>query len=196
MIQTLIDDLKAVRANDPAATSWLEALICHTPLHAVIAYRIAHFLHSELHLPLLPRLLSALTRCWTGVEIHPGARIGKPFFIDHGTGVVIGETAEIGDDCVIFHNVTLGGTGKHRGKRHPTIGDRVLIGTGSTLLGPITVGSHTKIGANTVILMHDVPSNCTAVGTPARLVVRDGRRVDEGLPRTKLSERSIPVSED
>jgi serine O-acetyltransferase len=195
MIQTLIDDLKAVRANDPAATSWLETLICHTPLHAVFAYRIAHFLHSELHLSLVPRFISALARFWTGVEIHPGARIGKPFFIDHGTGVVIGETAEIGNDCVIFHNVTLGGTGKHRGKRHPTIGDQVLIGTGSTLLGPITVGSHTKIGANTVILMHDVPPGCTAVGTPARLVVREGRRVNEGLARTELSEQSIPVSE-
>jgi serine O-acetyltransferase len=195
MIQTLIDDMNAVRANDPAATHWLETLLCHTPLHAVIAYRIAHFLHSELHLPLLPRFLSALARGWTGVEIHPAARIGRPFFIDHGTGVVIGETAEIGDDCVIFHNVTLGGTGKHRGKRHPTVGDHVLIGTGSTLLGPITVGSRAKIGANTVILMHDVPPDCTAVGTPARLVIREGRRVDEGLPRTKLSARSIPVSE-
>jgi serine O-acetyltransferase len=195
MIQTFIDDLNAVRANDPAAGNWLEALLCHTPLHAILAYRIAHFLHSELHIPLLPRLLSALARGWTGVEIHPGAQIGKPFFIDHGAGVVIGETAEVGDACVIFHNVTLGGTGKHRGKRHPTIGDNVLIGTGATLLGPITVGNNAKVGANTVILMHDVPAHCTAVGTPARLVVREGRRVSEGLPRTKLSERSIPVSE-
>ena len=195
MIQTLIEDLNAVRANDPAATYWLEALLCHTPLHAVIIYRIAHFLHAELGLPLLPRMLSALARFWSGVEIHPGARIGKSFFIDHGTGVVIGETAEMGDGCVIFHNVTLGGTGKHRGKRHPTVGDNVMIGTGATLLGPISVGSHAKIGANAVILMRDVPPDCTVVGIPARLVVREGRRVDEELPRTKLSERSIPISE-
>ena len=196
MIRTLIDDLNAVARNDPAATNRLEVLLFHTPLHAIIFYRIAHFFHDQLHLPLLPRFLSALARCWTGVEIHPGARIGKPFFIDHGTGVVIGETAEIGDNCVMFHNVTLGGTGKHRGKRHPTLGDNVLIGTGATLLGPITVGSNTKVGANSLIRMHDVPSNCTAVGTPARLVKRDGRRVEEELPRTKLTERSIPISED
>ena len=195
MFQAFAEDLNAVVRNDPAATSRLETLLCHLPLHAVWAYRIAHHLHEQLRIPLLPRLLSSFARFVTGVEIHPGARIGRAFFIDHGSGVVIGETAEIGDYCVIFHNVTLGGTGKHRGKRHPTVGDNVLIGTGATLLGPITIGANARVGANSFIHMHDVPPDCTAVGTPARLIKRAGVRVDEELPRTQLSERSIPVGE-
>ena len=195
MFRAFVEDLNAVVQNDPAATSRLETLLCHLPLHAVWAYRIAHHLHEQLRIPLVPRLLSAFARFVTGVEIHPGARIGRAFFIDHGSGVVIGETAEIGDHCVIFHNVTLGGTGKHRGKRHPTVGDNVLIGTGATLLGPITIGANARVGANSFIHMHDVPPGCTAVGTPARLIKRDGVRVDEELPRTQLSERSIPVAE-
>jgi serine O-acetyltransferase len=195
MFQVFVEDLNAVVQNDPAATSRLETLLCHLPLHAVWAYRIAHVAHERWRIPLLPRLLSALARFWTGVEIHPGARIGRAFFIDHGTGVVIGETAEIGDHCMMFHNVTLGGTGKHRGKRHPTLCDNVLIGTGATLLGPITIGANSKVGANSFIQMHDVPSDSTAVGTPARLVKREGMRVSEELPRTRLSERSIPVAE-
>jgi serine O-acetyltransferase len=193
MFRAFVEDLNAVVQNDPAATSRLETLFCHLPLHAVWIYRIAHFAHERWRIPLLPRLLSALARFGTGVEIHPGARIGRAFFIDHGSGVVIGETAEIGDHCVMFHNVTLGGTGKHRGKRHPTVGDNVLIGTGATLLGPITIGAKAKVGANSFIHMHDVPPDCTAVGTPARLVKREGVRVSEELPRTRLSERSIPV---
>jgi serine O-acetyltransferase len=195
MFQAFAEDLNAVVQNDPAATSRFETLLCHLPLHAVWAYRVAHFVRERLRIPLVPRLLSAFARFVTGVEIHPGARIGRAFFIDHGSGVVIGETAEIGDDCVIFHNVTLGGTGKHRGKRHPTVGDNVLIGTGATLLGPITIGSNSRVGANSFIHMHDVPPGCTAVGTPARLIKRDGVRVDEELSRTQLSERSIPVAE-
>jgi len=195
MFQAFAEDLNAVVQNDPAATSRLETLLCHLPLHAVWAYRVAHYLHEHLRIPLVPRLLSAFARFVTGVEIHPGARIGRAFFIDHGSGVVIGETAEIGDHCVIFHNVTLGGTGKHRGKRHPTVGDNVLIGTGATLLGPITIGANARVGANSFIHMHDVPPDCTAVGTPARLIKRAGVRVDEELPRTQLSERSIPVAE-
>ena len=194
MFRAFVEDLNAVTQNDPAAASRLETLLCHPPLHAVWAYRIAHFAHVRLRIPLLPRLLSTLARCWTGVEIHPGARIGRAFFIDHGTGVVIGETAEIGDHCVLFHNVTLGGTGKHRGKRHPTVCDNVLIGTGATLLGPITIGANAKVGANSFIHMRDVPPDCTAVGTPARLVKRRGMRVSEELPPTRLSERSIPVA--
>jgi serine O-acetyltransferase len=188
------DDLRAVARNDPAARSTIETLLCHTPLHAIFLYRIAHLLHARFSLPLLPRMLSAFARFLTGVEIHPGAVIGRRFFIDHGTGVVIGETAEIGDDCVMFHNVTLGGTGKHHGKRHPTVGNGVLIGTGATLLGPITVGEASKIGAGSFVRMHDVPPRCTAAGTPARIVKRGERRVDEELPRTQLSEASIPVS--
>ena len=194
MFAALREDLEAVHSNDPAATSRLETLLFHTPLHAVVLYRIAHFLHETLRLPLIPRMLGSVGRFWTGVEIHPGAKIGRSFFIDHGTGVVIGETAEIGDGCVMFHNVTLGGTGKHRGKRHPTVRDNVFIGTGATLLGPITVGENAKIGANSFIRMHDVPPNSTAAGTPARLVKRGGHRVNEELPRTQLSARSIPVA--
>jgi serine O-acetyltransferase len=195
MFRMFVEDLNAIVQNDPAATSRLETLLCHLPLHAVWIYRIAHFAHERWRIPLLPRLLSALARFWSGVEIHPGARIGRAFFIDHGAGVVIGETAEIGDHCVMFHNVTLGGTGKHRGKRHPTVSDNVLIGTGATLLGPITIGANSKIGANSFIQMHDVPADSTAVGTPARLVKRGGVRVSEELQRTRLSERSIPVAE-
>lgn len=191
-----LEDLSAVRANDPAAGGTLEALLCHTPLHAIALYRVAHWLHTRLALPVVPRLLTVLGRFWSGVEIHPGARIGARFFIDHGAGVVIGETSEIGDDCVLFHNVTLGGTGKHRGKRHPTLEDGVYVGTGATLLGPITVGAHARIGAGSFVRMRDVPARCTAAGTPARIVKRDGARVDEELPETRLPARSIPVPEE
>lgn len=194
MFREFLEDLRAVHAHDPAATHPLETLLCHTPLHALFIHRVAHWLHTRLRIPILPRLLSVMARFWTGVEIHPAARIGRRCFIDHGTAVVIGETAEIGDDCVLFHNVTLGGTGKLRGKRHPTIQNNVFLGTGATLLGPITVGSNAKIGANAFIHMRDVPPDCTATGTPARLVKRNGQRVDEELPRTQLSDRSIPVA--
>ncbi len=193
-IRVIAEDLGAVRANDPASKSGLEALLCHTALHAVLIYRLAHWIMIRLHLRLLARLLSAGARWLTGVEIHPGARIGRRCFIDHGTGVVIGETVEIGDDCVMFHNVTLGGTGKHRGKRHPTVGNSVLLGTGAVLLGPIAVGDRAKIGAGSFIRMHDVPADCTAVGIPARIVRRDGRRVNEELPATRLSDASIPIA--
>lgn len=189
------DDIEAVRANDPAAQSTAEVLLCHAPLHAIGIYRLAHWCQVELGIPLVARLLSNLARFLTGVEIHPAARIGRRFFIDHGAGVVIGETAEVGDDCVMFHNVTLGGTGKHRGKRHPTIGNNVLIGTGATLLGPVQVGDHAKIGAGSFIRMHDVPDRCTAAGVPARIVKRDGERVDQELPPTLLSGDSIPVAD-
>jgi len=192
-IRTVLEDVRAVRANDPAVRSTLEAVLCHLPLHAILIHRLAHRIHADLGLDLVPRLLSTLARIVTGVEIHPAARIGRRFFIDHGVGVVIGETSRIGDDCVLFHNVTLGGTGKHHGKRHPTVGDAVLIGTGATLLGPITVGSRAKVGAGSFIHMCDVPADCTAVGIPARIVKREGRAVDEELPRTKLSAASIPA---
>ncbi len=194
MFRAFSEDLQAVKRSDPAARAGLETLLCHTPLHAIWLYRLAHALHG-LGLPVVPRLLSVLGRFWSGVEIHPGARIGRSLFIDHGTGVVIGETAEIGDDCVMFHNVTLGGTDKHRGKRHPTLGDGVFVGTGATLLGPIHVGDGAKIGANSFLRMHDVPAGVTAAGVPARIVKRDGVRVDEPLPRTTLSDRSVPVAQ-
>lgn len=177
-----ITDIKAVKKNDPAAKNIIETLLCHTPLHAIINHRVSHFLHTKLKIPVLPRFLSALTRCWSGVEIHPGARIGKGFFIDHGTGVVIGETAEIGDGCVLFHGVTLGGTGHHLDKRHPTIGSNVLIGANATLLGPIKVGDNVKIGATSVIINRDVPSGCTVAGCPGKIVKLNGKLADEPLP--------------
>jgi serine O-acetyltransferase len=193
MLRSLREDLEAVKRSDPSASGGVETLLCHTPLHAIWLHRLAHALQG-LGLPVVPRLLSVLGRFWSGVEIHPAARIGRRLFIDHGTGVVIGETAEIGDDCVMFHNVTLGGTSKHRGKRHPTLGDDVFVGTGATLLGPVHVGDGAKIGANSFLRMHDVPAGVTAAGIPARIVKRDGARVDEPLPPTTLSGRSIPVA--
>ncbi len=193
MLSMLREDIAAVLRHDAATRSWLEAVLCSTPLHAIAVYRLAHWLHVKIRVPIVPRLLSTLARFWSGVEIHPGAKIGRRFFIDHGTGVVIGETAEVGDDCVLFHAVTLGGTAGHSGKRHPTLKDDVLVGTGATLLGPITVGSNAKIGANAFIRMHDVPPDCTAAGVPARIVKRNGEAADEELPGTVLSEASIPV---
>ncbi len=186
-----MNDLEAVLENDAAANSYVETLFFHQPLHAIAIYRVAHWL-DEVGLPLVPRLLSAVAHFLTGVEIHPTARIGQSFFIDHGSGVMIGETAEIGDRCVMFHNVTLGGTGKHRGKRHPTVGDDVFIGTGATLLGPIHVGSNAKVGAGAFIHMRDVPADTTVVGVPARIVKRHGQRVEQELCRTILPEGSIP----
>jgi len=177
MFKTIISDFKAVRKNDPAARNSLETLLCHTPLHAIFLHRIAHWLY-RLGLPVVPRMVSVFSRFITGVEIHPGAQIGPGFFIDHGTGTVVGETAIIGKDCVLFHNVTLGGTGKHEGKRHPTLEDNVYIGTGAVILGPVTIGSNTRVGAESFVFMKDVPPNCTVVGTPARIVRQDGRKVD------------------
>ncbi len=179
---TIIEDFKAVKKNDPAAKNIVETLLCHTPLHTITIHRFVHFLHTKLKIPVLPRFISVISRFWSGVEIHPGAKIGKCFFIDHGTGVVIGETAEIGDDCVLFHGVTLGGTGHHKDKRHPTIGNDVLIGANATLLGPIMVGDKTKIGATSVIINRDVPENCTIVGAPGHIVKRNGIHVNEPLP--------------
>ncbi len=147
-------------------------------------HRLTHLIW-KLKIPLLPRIISQLTRFLTGVEIHPGARIGKGFFIDHGMGVVIGETTEIGANCVLFHNVTLGGTGKHQKKRHPTLGNNVFVGTGATLLGPLNVGNNVRIGANTFIIMKDVPDNCTVVGSPGKIAILDGKRVDMPLLPTK-----------
>ena len=188
MLSMLREDIAAVLRHDAATRSWLEAVLCSTPLHAIAVYRLAHWLHVKIRVPIVPRLLSTLARFWSGVEIHPGAKIGRRFFIDHGTGVVIGETAEVGDDCVLFHAVTLGGTAGHSGKRHPTLKDDVLVGTGATLLGPITVGAHSKIGANSFIIMCDVPESCTVVGAPAHVVKQGGRRVDLPLERTRTGE--------
>ena len=180
-LKKIIGDFKAIKDNDPAARNRLETLLCHTPWHATSMHRIAHCMHCW-GIPVIPRFISVLARFWAGVEIHPGAEIGSRFFIDHGTGVVIGETAEIGDNCVLFHGVTLGGTGHHSGKRHPTIGGNVLIGTAATLLGPIRVGDNVRIGAETVIINRDVPANCSVVGAPGMIVKREGKKVHEKLP--------------
>jgi serine O-acetyltransferase len=184
MLDTIREDILAVKRNDPSAHSWLEIVLCHAPLHAVVLFRLAHWLYARLGLRVFARLLATVSRAWTGVEIHPAAQIGKACFIDHGAGVVIGETAVVGDYCVLFHNVTLGGTGKYDGQRHPRLGHHVYIGTNAILLGPVRVGDYVKIGANALIINRDVPSHSTVVGAPARIVKRHGRRVDEELPRT------------
>ncbi len=180
----VIEDIKAIYRNDPAARN-IEFLL-YPGFIAITLHRLNHFLWN-LRIPFVPRLLSELVRFITGIEIHPGAGIGKGLFVDHGMGLVIGETTEIGDNCVLYHNVTLGGTGKHKGKRHPTLGNNVLVGTGAILLGPITVGNNVRIGANSFVVMRDVPSDCTVAGTPARIIKRNGTSCDEELPKTILS---------
>lgn len=180
-MRTIIEDIKAIYRNDPAVRN-IE-FILYPGLHAIFFHRIAHFLWN-IKIPFIPRLISQISRFVTGIEIHPGASIGAGFFVDHGSGLVIGETVIIGENAVLFHNVTLGGTGKHKGKRHPTLGDNVLIGTGATILGPITIGSNVKIGANSFVVMKDVPSNTTVAGTPAHIIKRNGVHGVQELPHT------------
>ena len=170
MFKRLNYDLERILNEDPAAKSKIEVFLLYPCIHALIAYRIAHFFYLNNRF-FLARLISQLSRFFTGIEIHPGAKIGKGLFIDHGMGVVIGETAEIGDNVTLYHGVTLGGTGKDKGKRHPTIEDDVLIGTGAKVLGPITIGKGAKIGSNAVVLKN-VPAKATAVGSPAKNIVR------------------------
>lgn len=170
MFSNLIYDLNRVMENDPAARSKIEVFLFYPTIHAMIAYRISHFLYSK-KLFFLARLVSQISRLFTGIEIHPGANIGKGLVIDHGMGVVIGETAEIGDNVLLYHGVTLGGTGKDKGKRHPTLGDNVIIGAGAKVLGPIYIGTNSKIGANSVVLK-DVPEGYTAVGIPAKNIMK------------------------
>ena len=165
MFKNLKYDIQIVLKYDPAARSAFEVLLLYPSIHALINHRIAHKLYKKKHF-FLARLLSQISRFFTGIEIHPGATIGKGLFIDHGMGVVIGETAEIGDDVLIYHGVTLGGTGKDTGKRHPTVGNNVVIGCGAKVLGPINIGNNVKIGANSVVLK-DVPDDSTTVGIPA-----------------------------
>lgn len=171
MFKRLNYDLERVLNEDPAAKSKIEVLLLYPCIHALIAYRISHFLYLHKRF-FLARFVSQLARFLTGIEIHPGATIGKGLFIDHGMGVVIGETAEIGDNVTLYHGVTLGGTGKDKGKRHPTIEDNVMIGTGAKVLGPITIGKNAKIGANAVVL-RDVPSEATAVGNAAKNIIKN-----------------------
>lgn len=173
MFKSLNETLEAYQKRDPAARSKLEIFLLYQGVHAIINHRIAHFFYRH-KLRFLARMVSQWSRFWTGIEIHPGAKIGRRLVIDHGMGIVIGETAEIGDDCLIYHGVTLGGTGKDQGKRHPTIGNNVLVSTGAKVLGPFKVGDNARIAANAVVLS-EVPDNATAVGIPAQIVRIDGR---------------------
>lgn len=170
MFKNLKYDLNKVMENDPAARSKIEVFLLYPTIHALIAYRIAHYFYTK-KLFFLARFISQISRFFTGIEIHPGAKIGRGLVIDHGMGVVIGETAEIGDDVLLYHGVTLGGTGKDKGKRHPTLGNNVVIGAGAKVLGPIYIGSNSKIGANSVVLK-DVPEGATAVGIPAKNIIK------------------------
>ncbi len=169
-ISKVKEDIKVIYDNDPAATNLLEVILCYPGLHAIVAYRFAHRLY-KWNIPLIPRIISYLTRIITGIEIHPGARIGRRFFIDHGEGVVIGATTVVGDDVLIYQQVTLGGTGKESGKRHPTLGNNVIVGAGAKVLGNITIGDYVRIGAGSVVI-EDVPEYSTVVGIPGRVVHR------------------------
>ena len=164
------EDIKVIYDNDPAAKNLLEVILCYPGLHALVAHRFTHRLY-KWHIPLIPRLISYITRIFTGIEIHPGATIGRRFFIDHGEGVVIGETSIIGDDVLVYQQVTLGGTGKEHGKRHPTVGNNVVIGAGAKILGNIEIGDNVRIGAGSVVI-DNVPENSTVVGVPGRITHR------------------------
>ncbi len=184
-------DIRAIRQRDPAARNSLEVLLLYSGLHALLWYRIGHFFYRH-HLFFLARLFSQLGRFFTGIEIHPGAQIGKGLLIDHGSGVVVGETAVIGDDCTIYQGVTLGGTGKDKGKRHPTLGNNVMVGAGAKILGPFKVGDNSRIAAGAVVL-EEVPPNSTAVGVPARIVRKNGVRVCQEMDQIHVQD---PVSQE
>ncbi|MBS3898587.1 MAG: serine O-acetyltransferase [Dethiobacter sp.] len=186
MMNWLKKEISAIFERDPAAKSFWEVVLCYPGLHAILLYRLAHSLHKR-GLILLPRVISQIARLVSGVEIHPGAKIGDGVFIDHGMGVVIGETAEVGDNVTLYQGVTLGGTGKEKGKRHPTVGNNVVIGTGAKILGPIVIGDYAKIGAGSVVL-NNVPANTTVVGVPGRVVIYDGERI----PSVDLNHEDLP----
>jgi serine O-acetyltransferase len=186
MFSKIGKDFQAVFDRDPAATSALEVVLTYAGFHALVAYRIAHWLSTH-GVPFVPRLISQLARWLTGIEIHPAAKIGAGFFIDHGMGVVIGETAEIGDFVTLFQGVTLGGTGKERGKRHPTLGNHVVVGAGAKILGGIKIGDNVKIGANSVVLKN-VPADSTVIGVPARIIKTQGER----LPDATMDQVDMP----
>ena len=183
----LWEDAKNIRDKDPAARNVAEVILLYPGFHALFTHRIAHFLYNR-KLFFLARLVSQLSRHLTGIEIHPGAKIGRKLFIDHGMGIVFGETTEIGDNCTIYHGVTLGGTGKDVGKRHPTLGDNVLIGAGAKVLGPVYIGDNVRIGAGSVVLKN-IPANATAVGVPAEVV-----RVNSACcrPADDLDQQDLP----
>ena len=193
MFRQLGDDIRAVFDRDPAARSFWEVLTCYPGIHALIFHRIAHWLWGH-RLRWLARFTAHLSRFLTGIEIHPGATIGRRFFIDHGMGVVIGETAVIGDDCTLYHGVTLGGTSWNKGKRHPTLEQGVVIGAGAKILGPITIGAQAKIGSNAVVAK-DVPANATAVGIPAR-ILDEGKSQQRDEMAQKIGFSAYAVSDN
>lgn len=180
------EDIEVIFEQDPAARSYLEVILTYSGLHAIWAHRIAHAFFKR-RFYFLARVISQISRFFTGIEIHPGAKIGRRLFIDHGMGVVIGETCEIGDNVTVFQGVTLGGTGKEKGKRHPTIKDNALIATGAKVLGSITIGENSKIGAGSVVLK-EVPPNSTVVGVPGRVVIQDGKRIGKDLDHCNLPD--------
>jgi serine O-acetyltransferase len=186
VLKMMKEDIEVVFEQDPAARNYFEVILTYSGLHAIWGHRVAHAFYKR-KLFFLARAVSQVSRFFTGVEIHPAAKIGRRFFIDHGMGVVIGETCEIGDNVTVFQGVTLGGTGKEKGKRHPTIKDNALIATGAKVLGSITVGAYSKIGAGSVVLK-DVPDHSTVVGIPGRVVIQNGRRVDQDLNHCDLPD--------
>jgi serine O-acetyltransferase len=217
MFGTIKEQIDTIFREDPAAKSIVEILLCYPGFHAILLHRLAHRLY-RWRVPLLPRLISQISRFFTQIEIHPGATIGRRFFIDHGSGVVIGETTEVGDDVLLYQGVTLGGTGNEKGKRHPTLGSRVVVGTGAKVLGNIRIGDNVKIGAGSVVV-HAVPDNSTVVGVPGRVVrVRsegtlehgrlpdpEGQAIDdlarriaevEGMLRELITERELQHNEN
>ncbi len=184
------EEIKTVVEKDPAARNGLEVLLCYPGIWALIFHKLSHFLYRH-HLKLIARMISQLARFLTGIEIHPGATIGRRCFIDHGMGIVIGETTEIGDDCMLYQGVTLGGTGKDTGKRHPTLGNRVMVSSGAKVLGPFTVGDDAKIGSGAVVL-NEVPAGCTVVGVPGK-IVKGPKKLSEEMDQVHLPD---PVSNE
>ncbi len=194
MFKRLKRDIHVVFERDPAAKSIVEVLLCYPGLHAIWFHRISHFLYLRGWI-LVPRLISNFSRFLTGIEIHPGATIGDGFFIDHGTGVVIGETAEVGYNVTLYQGVTLGGTGKEKGKRHPTIGNHVVVASGAKVLGSFSVGDHAKIGAGSVVL-REVPPYSTVVGIPGRVVCRNGQKVESSSDNIRLADNEDEDDDD
>ncbi len=187
-------DIRAAQKRDPAAKGFLEVMLLYPGLHALISYRIAHFFY-RIKIFFVARLISQVARFFTGIEIHPGAKIGKRFFIDHGLGVVIGETSVIGDDVLLYQGATLGGTGIVQGKRHPTIGNNVVVGAGAKVLGNITIGDNSYIGANAVVIK-DVPANSTVVGVPGRITKQDGKKIDTSLDHVHVLDPIMQTIEE
>ena len=188
------EEIKSAQERDPAAKGNFQIVFLYCGLHAIIAHRLSHFLWKH-NIPFLPRLISQTARFFTGIEIHPGAKIGRGLFIDHGMGVVVGETAVIGNHVTLFQGVTLGGTGKETGKRHPTLGDNVVVGAGAKVLGNIVVGSNSYIGANAVVLK-EVPSNATVVGVPGRVTKQDGKKIDRTMDHVHVLDPVMQQLDD